>query len=1774
MARFDNFPRSELRRNTAMPLDYERDTYLQGDTLNGFYLTAAPRKMSWWGMTYHTKGVLASLTESGNFATWGLNHGIAPLVPGEQRVVKMGTALLMEENFPGERAEPQNAMAALAGRIHFAKDVSWIDKRLQMVDEDFDAAKWTKEYIEADTMMVGKLALLGFDMHEVLKDARNAEHWMYLKNKTMTHAVALQEMETWKAQVGWLQEGTSMFVSGLSNYLLTDPTFAPSLVVPIGGGLGQAAGRAGQAASAVKGVFGTAKVLGTNMRPGLAAGRAASRIFMAPRTIHAAAAAKVGHRAALALELGTWGGAWDLAYQSERLKQSDIETDNPDLQQEFSWSELGLAVGITAGLGFMMGGRVGKLAQARKNAVMQAGGGDHSPIYYTWDNYKAQHRMDSTAVRVQRASHTLLGEDGHHVVAPFMQPKMLQEAGLQSDHVLHAMRLLQESVPNGQLRASVVQDALSSMFLHGRKTRGALRFTEDALESALERQAWAQALGRAGREAGNEVSNMQVIRKAYTYMDDELTKLERQYDPDVPKATPVGGATLKQGDDLLLTGGKYDGQVKVIDVKDDAVQLLHDDGQRRWMMRARAEKLMQENKLRPQGFSGKAISNKAHWQDALKGLRISAEMRVLSDAEQVYLQKTIRELKKLGVPNPLKGMKDRRGLRFRDGSMAKPLAIGGDSPIAKIMNKLAKADNEIDELLKARKAGGRAPKGDITRDLKNARNRLKYAQNQMRKLNEEAVTELEVKAKKVRQILEENKDDPRLKSSKGRQAMLRDLFKAVDFNAAELMEDATFVGGFIEAMGLGKMMRYAALSGTGQEKTLRSAMGILRELSSEFDNSKLKLDDLIPNSNKQHLTMETVKRQLDQKMGLLNSAYNEISKRRLGAGLNVRKHWRLRREFDQKVVQHIAGKTSTDADVIAMGKMWREIADEIETIGLEIGEFKHKRANFFPRRVKIGHIMKNQDEFTEDLHQFFLKKWMTSDTAHLDSLVEAGYLEKVLDTGTGHNVWMTKARDGLMAKQIPATTKVTDLQKLLGIDEVAYRKLLTTPMEGTDITPMYRSAQNATDHLMGRDTYFTTPAGHKIRVHGGRIKHELERQLDDDILFDPDMEKWMDFRFTDNAKQYLDSTGFSVMNNQRHANRWGIKGLQMEETITALKAEMDDLVNSFSKQQLLDMGTDRQTLKTAAKVGAESLREKLYLMEGRLPTLSDHTNGLREFITQAGQAAAGWVYGGGIGQTIMGTEGIASLFGRIYGPSDVIKRAMVGMKALGAATYNVQARRELFQTFGLASRQFRHFSMERLTGASHYSTYQYGILPRLLAPWAEFFDTLLGRTAPHPGQPLGRVASTGVAFMKAGAANAMQVGGMDMWTTFSRLVQVQTMADQWGRFFKAAEKTAVLLEENAGALRKAFTDAEALALAAGKSAPKARVVGKTAEFKVWKGLVRKGGFGSHWEVAEGMARHQMLQSDKLAVLRKAGMETKALNEGFFKTMDFTEIAGWQGASKAEVRLFSEALRDMTSHVEQTINKRISEPSILQKMTGKESRTGMGMLHQTMSGWARSAFDNIIMDTAQMPWHVGAAMVGTYLFGETMSRILRDMMNGRTPDEIYEEFDEDKTNWIGRAVLNFPLLGMYTPGARQVWDAFTEDSSRRQHDSMEGAGSSAYDSLSNMVFDTAHALSPWSEDTGGPGIFAQRTAYRLIPGSRSWWFMIGDASYQQLTGKEGIQAAIHQGRERFKQPTQGTLPERFKSQEPTGPLPGVEGTPFAAVPELPQPTFDLTEDPNG
>jgi hypothetical protein len=1840
---YDVVPATEVRYRTLETGEAQTPQRLAGDPLNGFYMTSLPHRVGWWNTVLHEKQILASLQESGNLATAFGNYVLAPLIPGEQRYVKLGSFMLAQENlgqdFKGSIGE------YLSGQIQPVMNAAGIDTLLKWEDPEFKQEAWTAKWLSTNPLKNTWLAERGYDMEKILSNATNKNQWVYLMNRTMLHAQASDEIEAYKAQANWFSEGANMFASGVINYGLTDPTLLPSLALPLGGALGVAKPMAPAAR-----YYGTALVrgLGASPKTGALVGRNISRVFRVPAHIQAKFIGEVGYKGALATEMGAYTGVLDTVWQHERMKQAEIDySGNDDYVQDFSWTELGLATGIGAGLGFMIGGKLGRDAdKARKAWVDQFGGSSHNPLYYKWDYLQADHRLTSVKVRAQRMSQELLGEIEHHAVAKFFRPDQLERAGVDEQQLLDVLKTLHTAANGKQLRMGTVVGAMQEVLSQGQKVNDAMGYVDDALENLWERQAWQQAKGRAAQELGDEASNL---------MDDEITKLENQvlnrsevrkyrivnddgrfaarsvqaFDDEGKQITEV--MIDMDGRDVLKvvvkpSRGRGAAHIDVETVRAPGATHGWDSpiSRREWMQISgvMAEHLGLDNSTKwwvgsfnkgkgqyrmfpvvrfqeeaqtalGQNFghvvdprtgdiilrANQQAGRQQYWVNELTILRNTAELRDLTPDEHIYLGKVMRRLesfnesrmaakreltevedlvKSLGrplskeeqgaiddlrrfansddIPNPLKGMKDRRGDFYREGRMAQPLRLVKTNKLATLLAKI----NQEEQLV---------AKTTDKRLLKNARARLNRARKNLVKLDEEAgkaADELD-QEKLMRKVLKaaEDGEDPRVKSTRGRREIMAEALKAIDSNAAELMEDATHHGRLLTSWGLGKLIRIGAMSGSGQDETIRSFNAAIREIASEFENNKTRLEDLLPNSEKSHLTMETLKQQLDQRFGRLNEAYHEIANesKKWGSQLTPA-YYRKRREFDKALIQHINGKHSDDADVVKLANLWKEMIADVEEVGAKY-DWIDPTDNFFPRRFNIGKLFRDRANAEQKLAKFFLREWQNSDAVHLDTLVEAGLIKRTLDEGTLNEVYV-KVSDGEIVKL--NKLKRSSLEAEFGISETAYDKMLVTANDQGH-TPMGLAAIDAISSLTGSAKYQRSPVSGKIlKSRGGRARSQFERQLPNKIMFDEEIAEYMDFRFMDLAHDYMQSTGFSILNNARHGERWHIPGLTMRESLDELEAMGNNMIRQFSEDDLVKAGLERGVAQRKFRAGVRSLRTKLDIMEGKRATLKEETNAFREWISQMAEGAAGMMWGGGIGQTIITTEALFAMMSRVFNPfTDLVKHMFYAFKYGAAALMDGETKARALRTFGLAARQNRIYSMERLTGGAVTSSYQYGIVPRLVAPWKEAWDVIVGGMHQHGGNVLGRGAAAPIALLRAGMSNAMQIGGLEYWTTFGRLMHIQTQADEAGRFFKAAESAAELLKINGTRLDNINTGAYDKAIKAGKTHAAARAQARKEVHKAWRGVIRQAGYGKNWQVAEKWARHRLLDGEKLRVLRMAAEETDSLVEGsFHKTMDFTTLAEWAGGTADERTIFAEALRDLSAMVEQTIHKRISEQNISQRLITMDSNTALGRMMHVMTGWARSAYDNILLDSSQMPLLPAAGMVGTFMFGETLGKMVRSMFRGQDFDDIYDEFQEDPVHWVARSMTNFPVMGMFTPTIQWGVDAALKDGHRTQGSAFGGAGLSAFDNFAEIIAEGVHTTSPMTDSDNTYGIQAQRYAARLIPGYRSWWFLLGAYGLDKATGynigKELEKPRVPTGRVRYEGPDYSrTVPDPTAGQ---------------------------------
>jgi len=226
---------SESRPGTIAAEDYQFPLYIEGTPETGFRPSLAPPKVGYWGITAVTKQTIATDVDPGNVATW-LADGVASLAGNEQRFVSLGAANLMERQLGLDTMEPESGWRWLSNTLSPVRNVADIDRRLQFVDDDFNAEAETEAWLsnENNRALAGVAARYGTDMPTELRQARNRDHFVFLQNRALMQAQALQDIETFEDQSYGITEFASMMQSAVQNYLLTDPTFLPSLFIPLG----------------------------------------------------------------------------------------------------------------------------------------------------------------------------------------------------------------------------------------------------------------------------------------------------------------------------------------------------------------------------------------------------------------------------------------------------------------------------------------------------------------------------------------------------------------------------------------------------------------------------------------------------------------------------------------------------------------------------------------------------------------------------------------------------------------------------------------------------------------------------------------------------------------------------------------------------------------------------------------------------------------------------------------------------------------------------------------------------------------------------------------------------------------------------------------------------------------------------------------------------------------------------------------------------------------------------------------------------------------------------------------------------------------------------------------------------------------------------------------------------------------------------------------------------------------------------------------------------
>ncbi len=923
----------------------------------------------------------------------------------------------------------------------------------------------------------------------------------------------------------------------------------------------------------------------------------------------------------------------------------------------------------------------------------------------------------------------------------------------------------------------------------------------------------------------------------------------------------------------------------------------------------------------------------------------------------------------------------------------------------------------------------------------------------------------------------------RPKSTAERKKLFDLQYEAPDRNAASTMEDITIVGRAMRAGGAGSLFARLGLEKTGQFLTQRSAMSGVRELTELFDHTRLVVETISADGPKHVGNLTDVHKQLIREFAPIEAFMDKLvtegffGKRGLTGG---RRRTKIS-EFQEDAMLHALDlRTASTKEAKALAEIWTEVSDRLGQEGFDNGTIRQFQKKFVPLRVQIGRVMRDKEGFKNALTRFFTGKALTSEDIHMDTLVIMKLAERIDDPKKDATYRLLGAEFVDRFRRPVQGLKRKDLS-----DELLtkYDDALQNLQNDRGMTAMEESMERTVSRLTDERT-FVTESGRIIFDDATTSVSRFERELSPEMLLDEELREFFRTDLVSLAFDYVRHTGFDIRSNSLVQRLTGVHGLKMMEYLDFHSDQLQRLARQFGESP------------TDVRNSMTELGEKFTRMSGRERRLVAQAEKVGEFFTSTFESGTLAFYGSGIGQAVATTEVMRPLIQTVLRPAEFARMLGIIFKGLNPITHKPTFRDYLGYT-SLAPRMAQQINAQRFVGGSIQSDFQWGTGDKILAPWAQFLDTVTGKTAPAPRSPLSRGATAVPQFIEALGRTNFIVGGADYFTRIAWIANMVELQGQTARFLPAARKLATSLEQNGDRLRtinRKARDAFAVLKNVDPDSKAAIRAGNRAQFTEWKGLVRKAGFGPRWHVARRLAEHGLLDPKYLdLIIRAADSVPGAMRRGILPMMDIQRLSkfGESGLSATERADFQEAMNRMINSFEDTIRRRVSEQQVLQTPTNEASRSYWGRMFNSMTSFSRSFFDNNILDMAAMPSRNAASMFTAFYLGETMNRIARRVWNGEEIEDIMQEWEDNPEATMANYALNIPLLGQNNFLLRAVTEPLLTPT-RHNQTFTQGAAVSVANNMLNFTRDAM--IAPVNEAArdrlGNDGIKFGR---RFMPG---------------------------------------------------------------------------------
>lgn len=849
-------------------------------------------------------------------------------------------------------------------------------------------------------------------------------------------------------------------------------------------------------------------------------------------------------------------------------------------------------------------------------------------------------------------------------------------------------------------------------------------------------------------------------------------------------------------------------------------------------------------------------------------------------------------------------------------------------------------------------------------------------------------------------------------------------YVAPDAGAASIMEDVTFIGKIMRSAGLGTMYARLASQKTGQFQTVRSLFAGIRELAEVFDHSRFTVESLGANGPEFIGNLTDNQRELVRAIAPMAEFIDKLATEgffgKMIAAITGKKRAAIDL-FQEEAFLHAGGlQEAKSPEARELARMWTDVAKKIGKEGVDNGTFLDLEEAFVPIRIEVGKVMRDKVKFRKLLTDHFTNKWLKSDSVHMDTLVTMGWAERIAIQGRDVEYRLLGPLEGLSKKPVSTLKRAS-----LGDSADFYTRAITDTVDDQGFTGIAASMRRVVDNLTNEGT-FVEESGRIIIDDATGAVSKFERRLDKDMLANPELREFFRTDLMSLASDYVRHNGFDIKANSLVQRLRGIRNLKFTEYM------------DFQEAQMLKAAKEGTDERATIKSSMNALRQKWMRMSGRERRLLSQAEKVGEFGADVAEAGTLVFYAGPIGQTIVLEEMLVGMVNRNYNPLEFARQVRILLSGLNPLTHRKTFRENAGYT-SLAVRLNQQVNAERFTGGSIQSDFQWGTIDKILAPWRTLRDTILGRTAPGPRSLFGRLEAVPQAIQALGRTS-LTLGGSDFFTRNAMTLQLVSQSGEIARFFKPAQNLTRSLLDNADLLKSTNRAAREKALTRGANQQAAIRAGNLAEFKVWKGFVRKAGFGEQWQVAQRFSQHGILDESVLGLLAEAGEATKSLKtRGFLPMMDINRMSKYVNDIDPErATVMQDALNRVINMFERTTIKRVSEQTILQTPTNDASRVFHGRYLNTMTSFARSFFDNTVLDLARMPSRNAVALATTYVLGATMSRISRRILNGEDFDSIMQEFEDRPIPTMLNYALNVPIAGQFNYMLRMVSDPLLSD----------------------------------------------------------------------------------------------------------------------------------------